>query len=236
MSDPRIIVALDFDNKDEAVALARKLDPQWCRLKVGLELFVSAGPDIVEKLAGLGFDVFLDLKFHDIPNTVAGACKAAASTGAWMINIHGLGGERMMAAAREAIDSSAHKPYLIAVTILTSHTDSELSSIGLSGTSADAVQRLAGMARDAGLDGVVCSPHEAGFLRKQAGNDFLLVTPGVRPIDADTGDQRRVMTPEQALSAGASYLVIGRPITRHKEPASRAQEIARACNAHDINN
>lgn len=229
MTDSRIIVALDFDNEAQALSLAQKLDPAWCKLKVGLELFVSSGPGIVEKLATLGFDVFLDLKYHDIPNTVARACRAAADTGAWMINIHSLGGERMMQAAREAVDSCSHRPHLVAVTILTSHADDELLRIGLSEKPADAVLRLAEMARINGIDGVVCSPHEASALRSQAGNEFILVTPGVRPADSDAGDQRRIMTPEQAMAAGADYLVIGRPITQHADPAARAREIAQSC-------
>jgi orotidine-5'-phosphate decarboxylase len=225
----RIIVALDYSSEADALALVRKLDPARCRLKVGLELYVSAGPAIVEQLASLGFDVFLDLKFHDIPNTVAQACKAAANTGAWMINVHSLGGERMMTAAREAIEGCTHKPMLIAVTILTSHAEDELAGIGLSGTTADSVTRLASHARRAGLDGVVCSPHEAGILRQQFGDGFVLVTPGVRPAGVDSGDQRRIMTPEQALAAGADYLVIGRPITQADEPADRVREIAESC-------
>ncbi|MBE9516091.1 MAG: orotidine-5'-phosphate decarboxylase [Proteobacteria bacterium] len=227
--ESRIIVALDYSNADDALVLAHKLDPAWCRLKVGLELYVSAGPAIVETLSGLGFDVFLDLKFHDIPNTVAKACKAAANTGAWMINVHSLGGERMMAAAREAVEACTHKPLLIAVTILTSHADEELTKIGLSGSAAESVVRLAGHAQQAGLDGVVCSPHEASVLRQQLGDEFLLVTPGVRPAGSDTGDQRRIMTPEQTLAAGSSYLVIGRPITQAENPAARAKEITQAC-------
>lgn len=229
MIESPIIVALDYASEGDALALARKLDPAWCRLKVGLELYVSAGPAIVEQLGSLGFDVFLDLKFHDIPHTVAQACKAAANTGVWMVNVHSLGGERMMAAAREAIDGCAHKPLLIAVTILTSHADDELAGIGLSGSAVDSVVRLAGHAHRAGLDGVVCSPHEAGAVRQQLGDQFVLVTPGVRPAGVDMGDQRRIMTPEQALAAGASYLVIGRPITQADEPAARVREIAEAC-------
>ena len=229
MSGSRIIVALDFSSEADALALARKLDPALCRLKVGLELYVSAGPVIVEQLAGMGFDVFLDLKFHDIPHTVAQACKAAANTGAWMINVHSLGGERMMMAAREAIDSCTNKPLLIAVTVLTSHAEDELARIGLSGSVIDAAARLGGQARHAGLDGVVCSPHEVGKLRQQLGEDFVLVTPGVRPAGADRGDQRRIMTPEQALAAGADYLVIGRPITQADEPAAMVREIIETC-------
>lgn len=229
MNDARIIVALDYAERKPAVALADRLDPSVCKLKVGLELFVSEGPGIVEQLVGKGFDVFLDLKFHDIPNTVAQACRAAAATGAWMINIHALGGQRMMAAAREAIDSCDHKPLLIGVTILTSHADEELAQIGLTGTASEMVSHLTDQVRISGLDGVVCSPHEASALRKQAGEDFVLVTPGVRPVGADVADQRRVMTPREALAAGASYLVIGRPITQADDPAVRAREIAHEC-------
>jgi len=189
-------------------------------LKIGKELFTRGGPQFIEKVQDLGFEVFLDLKFHDIPNTVAAACKAASDLGVWMVNIHALGGRRMMEAAREAIDSSIHKPKLIAVTILTSMSDAEIHEVGLSGSSADNVSRLADLARNCGLDGVVCSAREAARLKQENGADFLLVTPGIRPAWSVAGDQTRIMTPKDALQAGSDYLVVGRPITQSEDPLS----------------
>jgi len=196
------------------------LDSTRCRLKVGKELFTRGGPQFVEELHNLNFEVFLDLKFHDIPNTVAAACKAVSDLGVWMVNVHALGGRRMMEAAREAIDTSSHQPKLIAVTILTSMSDAEILEIGLSGSSADNVSRLAGLARDSGMDGVVCSAQEATRLKEENGDDFLLVTPGIRPSWSVAGDQSRIMTPKDAMQSGADYLVIGRPITKAENPLS----------------
>ncbi|WJW76696.1 orotidine-5'-phosphate decarboxylase [Thiohalobacter sp. IOR34] len=227
-NDPKVIVALDFATAREAEALVERLDPALCRLKVGKELFTRSGPALVESLAGRGFDVFLDLKFHDIPNTVARACAAAADLGVWMVNVHCLGGRRMMAAAREALDQAAgRRPLLIGVTILTSMGPEDLAEIGLSDDPAAQVRRLAELARQAGLDGVVCSPQEAGMLREALGDDFLLVTPGVRPAGSEKGDQRRVMTPADALAAGSDYLVIGRPVTRATDPIAALETINR---------
>jgi orotidine-5'-phosphate decarboxylase len=217
---PRLIVALDYDDAARAESLVAQLDPARCRLKVGKELFVRAGPLFVERLQGRGFEVFLDLKFHDIPNTAAQACRAAADLGVWMVNVHALGGRGMMSAAREAVEASAHRPLLIAVTVLTSHDQQVLQEVGLVGTPAQAVRRLARLAHDSGLDGVVCSAQEAQDLRSSEGADFCLVTPGIRPAGAAAGDQRRVMTPVAAMAAGASYLVIGRPITAAVDPAA----------------
>jgi orotidine-5'-phosphate decarboxylase len=202
-----------------ALALAAELSPQHCRLKVGKELFTRAGPALVEQLQRRGFAVFLDLKFHDIPNTVAQACRAAADLGVWMVNVHALGGRRMLTAAREAIDAASSRPLLTAVTILTSHAASDLREIGLCGAPEEHVAALAQLACDAGLDGVVCSAQEAQRLRVQCGPDFVLVTPGIRPAGAAQGDQQRVVTPAQALAWGADYLVIGRPITASDNPA-----------------
>lgn len=215
---PCVIVALDFASADEALLLARQLDPDQCRVKVGKELFTRAGPALVEQLQALGFEVFLDLKYHDIPNTVAKACRAAADLGVWMVNVHALGGRRMMEAARESIDSATHKPLLIAVTILTSLSGEELLEVGLGGSPQDNVLRLAQLAQLAGMDGVVCSPQEVSALRGALGNDFQLVTPGVRPVGSSVDDQKRITTPEDAIAMGSNYLVIGRPITQAEDP------------------
>jgi len=218
MTDPRVIVALDFAEAAQALALVERLDPTQCRLKVGKELFTRSGPALVETLQGKGFEVFLDLKFHDIPNTVAKACKAAADLGVWMVNVHALGGRKMMEAAREAVASAAHRPRLIAVTVLTSMGDADLAEIGLQGSPEDNVRRLAQLAESAGLDGVVCSPREVAMLRNTLGGNFQLVTPGVRPAGAALNDQTRVATPEDTIRMGSSYLVIGRPITQASDP------------------
>lgn len=219
LDGPRIIVALDTPSSAEALLLAGRLQPADCRLKVGFELFTAAGPDVVNKLVDKGFDVFLDLKYHDIPNTVAAACTAAARLGVWMLNVHALGGVRMLQAAREAIDRSPNRPWLIGVTVLTSHSANELADIGLGGQPEEHVQRLAEMARHCGLDGVVCSAREASRLRQVMGSSFCLVTPGIRPAGSASDDQRRVVTPSDAVQAGADYLVVGRPITGAEDPA-----------------
>jgi orotidine-5'-phosphate decarboxylase len=225
MSDPKIIVALDYPIAAPALALADKLEPALCRLKVGKELFTVAGPALLEKLMHRGFEIFLDLKFHDIPNTTAQACKAAAGLGVWMVNVHALGGRKMLEAAREAIASGAHRPKLIAVTMLTSMAQQDLAEIGINAKLADMVLRLATLARDSGLDGVVCSALEAELLRKHCGNGFCLVTPGIRPAHANLDDQSRVMNPKAAMQAGSSYLVIGRPITQAADPLQALLEI-----------
>lgn len=218
MSDPKIIVALDYPTAEAALALTTQLDPQRCRLKIGKELFTRSGPAVVEKLINDGFDVFLDLKYHDIPNTVAKACKAAADLGVWMVNVHALGGAAMMVAAREAVGQSSDRPSLIAVTLLTSMDQTTFEQIGLQGHIGDTVLRLAQLANDSGLDGVVCSAQEATKLRSQHGPDFQLITPGIRPANSEQGDQHRTMTPAEAIAAGSSYLVIGRPITEAADP------------------
>ena len=225
MSDPKIIIALDYPSATPALALADKLQPSLCRLKVGKELFTATGPALLEQLMNRGFEIFLDLKFHDIPNTTAQACKAAAGFGVWMVNVHALGGRKMLEAAREAIASSARQPKLIAVTLLTSMAQDDLAGIGINATPAEMVLRLATLARECGLDGVVCSAQEAALLRKQCGTDFCLVTPGIRPVQASLDDQLRVMTPQAALRAGASYLVIGRPITQAVDPLQALLDI-----------
>lgn len=223
MHDPRIIVALDFSSAEDALLLSRKLRPHLCRLKVGKELFTAAGPQLIEQLMALDFEVFLDLKFHDIPNTVASACKAAASLGVWMINVHALGGRKMLAAARDAIPQGSTK--LIAVTLLTSMDQNDIADIGLQGEPEQIVARLAKLTKDCGLDGVVCSALEAANLRQQFGTDFCLVTPGIRPADGQANDQKRITTPQQAMRNGASYLVIGRPITQASDPLLICQRL-----------
>ncbi len=227
MTDPKIIVALDFPQAAPALALAQKLDSSKCRLKVGKELFTSAGPQLVEQLQKLGFEVFLDLKFHDIPNTTAQACKAAAALGVWMVNVHAMGGRRMMEAAREALANIERRPKLIAVTVLTSMAQEDLHGIGINASPAHMVSLLAGLVHDSGLDGVVCSAQEASVLGQQHGKDFVLVTPGIRPANAAANDQSRIMTPRAALEAGSSYLVIGRPITQAPDPLLALEEIIR---------
>jgi len=225
MKDPKIIVALDYSAAGPALALAGSLEPNLCRLKVGKELFTAAGPALVEKLLKMGYGIFLDLKYHDIPNTAAQACKVAASLGVWMVNVHALGGRKMLAAARNAVDSGVHRPKLVAVTILTSMAQEDLADIGITATPAEMVLRLATLARDSGLDGVVCSALEAGMLRNKFGGEFCLVTPGIRHSSGNTEDQSRVMTPKAALQAGSSYLVIGRPITQAKDPLQALLDI-----------
>lgn len=213
-----VIVALDFPEEKQALELVQRLDPARCRLKIGKEMFTRSGPQLVEKIAAMGYEIFLDLKFHDIPNTVAGACRSAADLGVWMINVHTLGGKRMMEAAREAVDKSTAKPLLIGVTILTSMGQEDIEQVGLSGAPADNVKRLAMLANDAGLDGVVCSPKEVEMLRQNIPDTFNLVTPGIRPAWSEKGDQTRITTPADAIRLGSNYLVIGRPITGAPDP------------------
>ena len=218
MSDPKVIVALDFPEVASATELVNQLDPSQCRLKIGKELFVRAGPQFVESVQSKGFDVFLDLKFHDIPNTVAAACRAAADLGVWMVNVHAMGGLKMMQAAKDAIADHSHRPLLIAVTILTSMDSDDLRGVGIAGEPAENVDRLSALAETAGIDGVVCSAQEASRLHDSRRDGFILVTPGIRPANADVNDQKRIMTPQKAIQAGASYLVIGRPITQAADP------------------
>ncbi len=224
MDEPRIIVALDVSSANQALSLASKLDPALCRLKVGKELFTAEGPDLLGKLMHHEFEIFLDLKFHDIPNTVANACKVAASLGVWMINVHALGGRKMLLAARAALPSKSTK--LIAVTLLTSMENEDLRDIGISTSPQDTVKQLALLVNDCGLDGVVCSPLEASQLRQTIPNHFLLVTPGIRFNDGQLDDQQRVATPVQAINNGSDYLVIGRPITQADDPMLALQRIS----------
>lgn len=228
MRGPRIITALDFDNVDECLRLARQLDPSVCRVKVGKELFTRGGPAVVEQLQSLGFEVFLDLKFHDIPATVAGALKAAAELGVWMVNVHIAGGPRMLDAAVAALAAYRQAPLLIGVTVLTSMNAEELKGLGVSRPLPDHVAHLAKVAQQHGLHGVVASAREASDLKDQLGQDFLLVTPGIRPAGAPADDQSRIMTPAEAVAAGSDYLVIGRSITGASDPAAICKAIAQS--------
>ncbi len=221
MQDPKVIVALDYADEAEAFAFVDRVNPALCRLKVGKEMFTLFGPQFVRSLVARGFDVFLDLKFHDIPNTVAKAVAASAELGVWMVNVHASGGRRMMQAARDALEPYGDKaPHLIAVTVLTSMEQSDLAGIGLDCAPAEQVLRLAELTHEAGLKGVVCSSQEAPLLKARFGKDFWLVTPGIRPAGSALGDQRRVLTPAEAIAAGSDYLVIGRPITKAADPVS----------------
>jgi len=220
VTDSPVVVALDYANRGNALAFVDRIDPRDCRLKVGKEMFTLFGPQFVRELQQRGFDIFLDLKFHDIPNTAAHAVKAAADLGVWMVNVHASGGARMMTAAKEALlPFGADAPLLIAVTVLTSMEASDLQDIGITATPAEHAERLARLTQQCGLDGVVCSAQEAVRFKSELGQAFKLVTPGIRPQGSDAGDQRRIMTPEQALQAGVDYMVIGRPVTQSADPA-----------------
>jgi orotidine-5'-phosphate decarboxylase len=220
-----IIVALDYPSAFEALQLAERLSPELCRLKVGKELFTSVGPALVDRLQGQGFEVFLDLKFHDIPNTVAGAVRAAGELGVWMVNVHAGGGRRMMEAAAEALQAFSSPPLLIGVTVLTSMSDEDLAELGYAESARDRVLRLAALAANSGLDGVVCSAMETTVLRKDRGDDFCLVTPGIRMAGDAAGDQRRVVTPGDAMAMGSDYLVIGRSITAVADPLAALERV-----------
>ncbi len=220
-----IVVALDYPTPKQAIEMAKQLDPSKCRVKVGKELFTASGPAVLEELHKMDFDVFLDLKFHDIPNTCAGAVAAAAELGVWMVNVHASGGERMMNAAAEAIVNKNNKPILIAVTVLTSMEQSDLAGIGLDISPRQQVERLAKLAKQSGMDGVVSSAQEIEMIKNLCGNDFLTVTPGIRPAGSAAGDQRRIMTPQEAVSIGGDYLVIGRPITQAEDPKQACLDI-----------
>ncbi|EZQ14045.1 orotidine-5'-phosphate decarboxylase [Pseudomonas sp. G11-1] len=227
-----IIVALDLPDMTAAVTMADRLDPAQCRLKVGKELFTATGPAIVEALQSKGFEVFLDLKFHDIPNTTASAVRSAAELGVWMVNVHASGGRRMMEACREVLERrSGPSPLLTAVTVLTSLEQEDLQEVGIDIEPMVQVQRLARLTQDCGLDGVVCSAREAKALRNALSEDFKLVTPGIRPDDASVDDQKRIVTPRQAMENGSSYLVIGRPITRAEDPAAAVSDILDSLNS-----
>lgn len=225
-STPKIIVAADVPSFSQAEKLVLQLDPSLCRLKVGKELFTAEGMRVVDMMHANGFSVFLDLKFHDIPNTVAAAVAVAARAGVWMVNVHASGGKAMMVAAKQAVENEGGKTQLIAVTVLTSAGQSELQQIGVTRSVEEQVLSLARLAQSSGLSGVVCSAQEAPLLRQHLGEDFVLVTPGIRPVGSDKGDQNRIVTPKQALENGSSYLVIGRPITQAQDPSKALKEIA----------
>ncbi|MEE9342904.1 MAG: orotidine-5'-phosphate decarboxylase [Gammaproteobacteria bacterium] len=226
-----VIVALDYPSQEEAIAFVEKITPEMCQLKVGKELFTREGPEFVRRLTKQGFRVFLDLKFHDIPHTVARACAAAAELGVWMLNVHASGGLKMMQAARKELDRfGADAPLLIAVTVLTSMDESQLRGTGVTAPVGEHVSRLAALTKKAGLDGVVCSPLEVALLRKALGHDFLLVTPGIRPTGVSLDDQSRIMTPIDAMQAGSHYLVMGRPITQSPSPAETLLNINESLN------
>ena len=220
-----LIVALDYDDLDKVLDLVDRLDPGRCRVKVGKQLFTRQGPAAVTQLVSRGFDVFLDLKFHDIPNTVANAVQAAADLGVWMVNVHASGGARMMTAAAEALKSRPEAPLLTAVTVLTSMGNDDLAELGTGSSAEEMVVRLSKLASESGLDGVVCSAQEAVRLRTELPGDFVLVTPGIRLPGDDPGDQRRIVTPLAARQAGASYLVMGRSITASAEPAATVEQV-----------
>lgn len=231
MTNALIFVALDYADADSAWPLIDKLSPQQCGLKVGKELFTSAGPEFVRALVERGFKVFLDLKFHDIPNTVGKAVRAAAELGVWMVNVHASGGQRMLEAARDSIANMPEKPYLIAVTVLTSMTEEDLQQVGIDVSPQQHVLRLAQLAKKAGLDGVVCSAHEAQMISEHCGTGFMRVTPGIRPAGSEQGDQRRVMTPKEASDLGIEVLVIGRPITQASDPVAALNAIQESLTA-----
>lgn len=224
---PRIIVALDYARESELLEFVARVTPADCRLKVGLEAYTALGPRVVESLSARGFDVFLDLKFHDIPNTVRAACRVAADLGVWMLNVHALGGARMLSAAREGIAGLSRPPILIAVTVLTSQTHTDLTDTGIAGETADRTLALAQLAHASGMDGVVCAGTEAAAVRAARGRDFLIVTPGIRPAGSSLDDQRRTLTPGEALANGADFLVIGRPITQSSDPHAALETLNR---------
>lgn len=220
-----LIVALDFDNRHDALKLIDQIDPNHCMLKVGSELFTLLGPTFIRELVQRSFKVFLDLKFHDIPNTVARACKVSADLGVWMLNVHALGGLDMMVAARQALEQDDNRPYLIAVTLLTSMNQSGVNELGFTTSVQTQALHLAKLAHQAGLDGVVCSAHEASIIKKNCGQSFVTVTPGIRFNNSVEDDQSRIMTPALALQSGSNYLVIGRPISRSKHPREVIESI-----------
>jgi len=226
MLDPKVVVALDFDKKNDALSFVDRISPSDCKLKVGKEMFTYFGPEFVKTLTGKGFDVFLDLKFHDIPNTVAKAVTAAADLGVWMVNVHASGGSQMMIKAKEAlVNYENDAPLLIAVTVLTSMSEADLRGLGITKTPAEQVNFLANLTKKSGLDGVVCSAMEAEQLKLSLGKEFKLITPGIRPVGFSSDDQQRIMTPEQAINVGVDYLVIGRPITKAVDPQSVLEQI-----------
>lgn len=224
-TDSPLIIALDYPSLDAALCMADQLDPARCRVKVGKELFTRSGPAVLEALHGRGFEVFLDLKFHDIPNTVASAVQAAAEQGVWMVNVHASGGRRMMEAAIQRLSQHGLTTHLIAVTVLTSMQADDLADVGIQSSLAEHVERLAQLAKQSGLHGVVCSAQESAQIKALCGESFLKVTPGIRPSFAAANDQQRIMTPSQAMQAGSTHLVIGRPVTQAIDPMAALEAI-----------
>ena len=220
-----IIVALDAKSEYDALTIVEQLDPTLCRVKVGKELFTHEGPSVVKNLKNKGFEVFLDLKFHDIPNTTAQAVCAAADLGVWMVNVHASGGRKMMETCVERLQAGNYQTQLIAVTVLTSMGREDLRDIGLDIEPVEQVKRLAKLTQESGLDGVVCSAQEAKILREMLGADFALVTPGIRPEGSNADDQKRIVTPKQAMLNGSTHLVIGRPITKEENPTEMLKSI-----------
>ncbi|MFP6781884.1 MAG: orotidine-5'-phosphate decarboxylase [Gammaproteobacteria bacterium] len=220
-----VVVALDYSNERDCYSTLEKLNPEHCRVKIGKELFTACGPSIVKSAVKLGFDVFLDLKYHDIPNTVESACDAAAELGVWMINVHASGGRSMLEAAVQRLERRSERPLLVAVTVLTSLDDSAIREIGYGDRTAALAERLALLSADCGLDGVVCSTHEISSIKRSCGENFLTVTPGVRPAGTSVDDQKRVATPHEARAAGGDFLVVGRPITQAEDCAKALRAI-----------
>ena len=236
MNKSRLIISLDFSDADQAIDFCKKIDPISCRIKIGKELYTVAGPILIEKLRSLNFDIFLDLKFHDIPNTVANACRVASDLGIWMLNVHAIGGSKMMEAAYESIikfGDSKDRPLLIAVTVLTSMSSNDFVELGITNSIENEVLLLAKLAKSVGLDGVVCSGMEVAKLRQEFGEDFCLVTPGIRLDNLNDDDQKRIMTPRDAIKAGSNFLVIGRPITRASNPVKVINTINESINLLD---
>lgn len=225
MTESKVIVALDYNDEKKALEFVDRVSSDLCRLKVGNELFTSAGPKFVSKLVDKGFKVFLDLKYHDIPNTVSRACEAAADLGVWLVDVHTSGGTVMMSAAAEALSKYRERPYLIGVTVLTSMDSVQLNSIGVMTEPKEQVIRLAKLAKDSGLDGVVSSAQEVTLIKSNVKSPFICVTPGIRPAGSSVGDQKRIMTPAEAIAAGSDYLVIGRPITQAEDPVKALIDI-----------
>ena len=219
-----LIVALDIDHKS-ALELANKIDPKDCKVKVGSELFTASGPKIIKELNNLGFDIFLDLKFHDIPNTVEKSIEEAVKMGVWMLNVHSLGGKQMLNAALQVIEKATVKPLLIGVTVLTSFSNETLKQVGINQSTQEQVLLLAKLCQNIGLDGVVCSPNEVSTLRENLGKNFLLVTPGIRSLELEKHDQKRTATATEAINNGADYIVIGREITKESDPRAKVKQI-----------
>jgi len=229
MNDSKVIVALDFSSLNETEIFLKKIKGQNCRLKVGKELFTKEGPNVIKLIQQYDFEIFLDLKFHDIPNTVSHAIKASCNLGVWMVNVHASGGKQMMLAAREAVECSSHKPLLIAVTILTSFDNSSYQELGFKNDLQEQIAYLATMSEKSGMDGIVCSANDICFIKPLVNEKFQFITPGIR-VQKSSDDQKRVTTPENAISNGSNYLVIGRPVTLSDDPASMIEKINQSIN------